>query len=57
MVSKFYPLSVQFYIILLIVAALLNVVFGDKKESKVDVPLKQQIKSVYQDEKMKSCGC
>ncbi len=42
----------QFYIILLIVAALLNVVFGDKKESKVDVPLKQQIKSVYQDEKL-----
>src|SRR5699024_944359 len=44
--------TVQFYIILLIVATLLNVVFGDKKESKVDVPLKQQIKSVYQDEKL-----
>src|SRR5699024_6795175 len=44
--------TVQFYIILLIVAALLNVVFWDIKESKVDVPLKQQIKSVYQDEKL-----
>src|SRR5699024_168069 len=44
--------TVQFYIILLIAAALLNIVFGDKKESKVDVPLKQQIKSVYQDEKL-----
>src|SRR5699024_1867126 len=52
MVSKFYPLSVHFYIILLIVAALLYVVYVVKKSLIVDVPLKRKIKSVYQDEKL-----
>ncbi|WP_077210671.1 MFS transporter [Bacillus dakarensis] len=44
--------TVQLYLILVIVVALLNFLFGDKDEPKVITPLKEQIISVYKNEKL-----
>lgn len=44
--------AVRMFIILLILFALLNFLLGDRKESKVQTPLGEQIKGVYRDEKL-----
>ena len=44
--------TVQIYSILIIVVVTLNFIFGDKNEPKVVTPLKEQIKSVYRNEKL-----
>ncbi|WP_028785064.1 MFS transporter [Thalassobacillus devorans] len=44
--------TVQLYLVLLGVFILLNFFLGDKKETKVKVPLMQQIKGVYKNEKL-----
>ena len=47
-----WQVTVQIYSILIIVVVALNFIFGDKNEPKVATPLKEQIKSVYQNEKL-----
>ena len=44
--------TVRFFIILVIFIAILNFFLGDKKETKVNTPLMEQIKGVYRDEKL-----
>lgn len=44
--------TVQLYLILVLVVALLNFLLGDKNEPKVVTSLKDQIKSVYKNEKL-----
>ncbi|SEA84474.1 MFS transporter, NNP family, nitrate/nitrite transporter [Thalassobacillus cyri] len=44
--------TVQLYLVLLGIFILLNFFFGDKKETRVKVPLMQQIKGVYKNEKL-----
>jgi MFS transporter, NNP family, nitrate/nitrite transporter len=44
--------AVRMFIILLILFALLNFLLGDRKESKVQTSLGEQIKGVYRDEKL-----
>ena len=44
--------TVKLYLILALFIALLNFLFGDKKEPKINTPLMEQIKSVYKDEKL-----
>jgi len=44
--------AVRLFIILLILFALLNFVFGDRKEAKVQASLGEQIKGVYRNEKL-----
>lgn len=44
--------TVKFYIVLVLFIALLNFLLGDKKETKVNTPLMEQIRSVYKDEKL-----
>lgn len=44
--------TVQLYLILLLVVLLLNFFIGDKNEPKVITPLKDQIRSVYKNEKL-----
>lgn len=44
--------AVQLFIILLILFALLNFIFGDRRETKVATPLGEQIKGVYRNEKL-----
>jgi len=44
--------TVQLYLILVFVVALLNFLLGDKNEPKVVTSLKDQIKSVYKNEKL-----
>ncbi|XRG81021.1 MFS transporter [Rossellomorea sp. GAMAL-10_SWC] len=39
--------TVRFYLVLLIAFALLNFLFGDKNEKKVNVPIVKQVKEVY----------
>lgn len=45
-------LTIQFYIILLVLMALLNILLGDRKEKKVNVPLTEQVKGVYNNPKL-----
>lgn len=47
-----WEVAVQLFIILLLLFALLNFIFGDKKEAKVNTPLMEQIKGVYKNEKL-----
>lgn len=44
--------TVQLYLILLLVFAVLNVFLGDRKEIKVKTPVMEQIKGVYRNEKL-----
>lgn len=44
--------TVKFYLILLLVFAVLNFLFGDRKEAKVKTSLVEQIKGVYKNEKL-----
>ncbi|MDL4841918.1 nitrate/nitrite transporter [Aquibacillus rhizosphaerae] len=44
--------TVQFYMVLLGIFIVANIIFGDKQEVKVKTPLIQQIKSVYKNEKL-----
>lgn len=44
--------TVKFYLILLLVFAALNFLFGDRKEVKVKTPMMAQIKAVYKNEKL-----
>ncbi|MEC0239200.1 MFS transporter [Paenibacillus dokdonensis] len=44
--------TVQLYLILLLIFAVLNVFMGDRKETKVKTPLMEQIKGVYTNEKL-----
>lgn len=44
--------TVQMYLILLAVFALLNFLLGDRNEKKVNTPLMEQIKGVYKNEKL-----
>lgn len=44
--------AVRLYIVLLLLFALLNFLFGDRKELKVQTSLGEQIKGVYRDEKL-----
>src|SRR5690606_29445715 len=44
--------TVKFYLILLLVFAALNFLFGDRKETKVKTSLVEQIKGVYKNEKL-----
>lgn len=44
--------TVQFYLILLIFFALANFFVGDKKEKKSTVPLMEQFKAIYRNEKL-----
>ncbi len=39
--------TVRFYLVLLISFAILNFLFGDKKEKKVNIPIMKQVKEVY----------
>jgi len=45
-------LTIQFYIILLVLISLLNFTLGDRKEKKVNIPLTVQIKGVYKNPKL-----
>lgn len=44
--------TVQLYLVLMLFIAILNFFFGDKNEAKVVTPLKEQLKSVYKNEKL-----
>lgn len=47
-----WPSTVRLFLILLLVFALLNFIFGDRREAKVHTPLGEQIKGVYRNEKL-----
>lgn len=44
--------TIKLYLILALIVAALNFLFGDRKEPKVVTPLIEQIKGVYKDEKL-----
>lgn len=44
--------TVRFFLVLLLIFAILNFVFGDKKERKVYTPLKEQMLAVYNNKKL-----
>lgn len=44
--------TIQIYLILVLIVAVFNFLFGDKNEAKVMTPLSEQIKSVYKNEKL-----
>ncbi|UNK16251.1 MFS transporter [Paenibacillus sp. N3/727] len=44
--------TVQFYLVLLALFALVNFVIGDRREQKLDVSLMDQIKGIYRNEKL-----
>ncbi|MED3572192.1 nitrate/nitrite transporter [Cytobacillus praedii] len=44
--------TVQLYLIIVLIVAVINFFLGDKNEPKVVTPLKDQIKSVYKNEKL-----
>lgn len=44
--------TIKFFLILVLVFALLNFLFGDRKEKKVNNPLTEQIKEVYRNPKL-----
>ncbi|WNS73564.1 MFS transporter [Bacillus sp. DTU_2020_1000418_1_SI_GHA_SEK_038] len=45
-------LTIQFYIILMVIVAVLNLLLGDRKEKKVNAIFSQQFKSVYKNPKL-----
>lgn len=47
-----WSMTVKLYLILLVIFAALNFIFGDRHEQKLKTPIIQQIKSVYQNEKL-----
>ncbi|WP_313890877.1 MFS transporter [Psychrobacillus sp.] len=47
-----WSLTVKLYLILLLIFAALNFLFGDRKEVKVKTPIVEQIKGVYKNEKL-----
>lgn len=47
-----WTMTVKLYLVLLLVFAALNFIFGDKHEVKVKTPIVEQIKSVYKNEKL-----
>lgn len=47
-----WSMTVKFYLILLLIFAALNFIFGDRHEVKVKTPIVEQIKSVYKNEKL-----
>lgn len=47
-----WEIAVQLFIVILLLFALLNFIFGDRKETKVTTPLGEQIKGVYRNEKL-----
>jgi len=44
--------TVQLFLILMFAFAVINFIFGDRQESKVNTPLMEQINSVYKNEKL-----
>src|SRR5690606_31198451 len=47
-----WSMTVKLYLVLLLVFAALNFVFGDKQEVKIKTPIVEQIKGVYKNEKL-----
>lgn len=47
-----WSMTVKFYLVLLLIFAALNFIFGDKHEVKVKTPILEQIKGVYKNEKL-----
>lgn len=47
-----WSMTVKLYLILLLVFAALNFIFGDKHEPKIKTPIMEQVKSVYKNEKL-----
>ena len=47
-----WSMTVKFYLVLLLIFAALNFIFGDKREVKVKTPILEQIKGVYKNEKL-----
>lgn len=47
-----WSMTVKLYLILLLIFAALNFLFGDRKEVKVKAPIVEQIKGVYKNEKL-----
>lgn len=47
-----WSMTVKLYLILLLVFAALNFIFGDRQEVKVKTPIVEQIKGVYKNEKL-----
>ena len=47
-----WSMTVKFYLVLLLIFAALNFIFGDKQEVKVKTPILEQIKGVYKNEKL-----
>lgn len=44
--------AIKFYLVLLVIFAVINVFLGDRNEPKMKTPIVQQIKGVYKNEKM-----
>ncbi|HEX5565055.1 MAG TPA: MFS transporter [Sporosarcina sp.] len=47
-----WSMTVKLYLVLLLVFAALNFIFGDKQETKIKTPIIEQIKGVYKNEKL-----
>ncbi|WP_438314598.1 nitrate/nitrite transporter [Sporosarcina sp. FA9] len=47
-----WSMTVKLYLVLLLIFAALNFIFGDKHEVKVKTPIVEQIKNVYKNEKL-----
>lgn len=47
-----WSMTVKLYLVLLLVFAALNFIFGDKHETKIKTPILEQIKGVYKNEKL-----
>ncbi|WP_410511035.1 MFS transporter [Paenibacillus sp. BR2-3] len=44
--------TVRLYLVLLLIFAVLNILFGDRKETKVRTPIVEQMKAVYKNDKL-----
>ncbi|MEK5040116.1 nitrate/nitrite transporter [Sporosarcina sp. FSL K6-3457] len=47
-----WSMTVKLYLVILLIFAALNFIFGDRKEVKVKTPIVEQIKGVYKNEKL-----
>lgn len=47
-----WSMTVKLYLVLLLIFAALNFIFGDKQETKLKTPIIEQIKGVYKNEKL-----
>ena len=47
-----WSMTVKLYLVLLLIFAILNFIFGDKQETKIKTPIIEQIKGVYKNEKL-----